>query len=183
MISGHGVYLRPASIGDFEEWSELRRSSQEFIAPWEPTWTADDMSLTGFRQRLAKQAAEIESDRGYAFLLFRSADARMFGQLSFDQVKRGAGQSAILAGWVGQQYSGSGLALRALRVGLAFAFDKLRLHRVEAATLPENRNSNHLLEFVGFQIEGLAKSYGKIDGCWRDHILYAMVTPLEGQIK
>jgi ribosomal-protein-alanine N-acetyltransferase len=174
-IEGHGVYLRPAALSDFDGWSELRRSSQEFISPWEPTWTADEMSLTGFRQRLAKQAAEIESDRGYAFLLFRSADARMFGQLSFDQVKRGAGQSAILAGWVGQQYSGRGLALRALRVGLVFAFDSLRLHRIEAATLPENRNSNHLLEFVGFKIEGFARSYGKINGEWRSHILWAMV--------
>jgi ribosomal-protein-alanine N-acetyltransferase len=175
VISGHGVYLRPASIGDFEEWSELRRSSQGFIAPWEPTWTEGDLSLTGFRRRLATQAAEIEDDRGYTFLLFRASDSRLFGQLSFGQVRRGAAQSAILGGWVGKQYSGSGLSLRALRVGLAFAFDALRLHRVEAATLPENRNSNHLLEFVGFKIEGFAKSYGKIGGRWRSHILWSMV--------
>jgi ribosomal-protein-alanine N-acetyltransferase len=180
MIAGHGVYLRPASIGDFEEWSELRRSSQEFIAPWEPTWSADDLSLTGFRRRLATQAREIEEDRGYTFLLFRASDSRLFGQMSFGQVRRGAAQSAVLGGWVGRSYSGSGLALRALRVGLAFAFDKLRLHRVEAATLPENRNSNHLLEFVGFKIEGFAKSYGKIDGRWRDHVLWGIVAPDRG---
>ena len=177
MIEGHGVYLRPASIGDFEEWSELRRSSREFIAPWEPTWSDDDLSLTGFRRRLATQAREIEEDRGYTLLCFRSANDRMFGQMSFGQVRRGSAQSAILGGWAGKTFSGSGLALRALRVGLVFAFDKLRLHRVEAATLPDNRNSNHLLEFVGFKIEGFAKSYGKIDGRWRDHCLWAMVEP------
>jgi ribosomal-protein-alanine N-acetyltransferase len=87
----------------------------------------------------------------------------------------------VLGGWVGRSFSGSGLALRALRVGLAFAFDKLRLHRVEAATLPDNRNSNHLMEFVGFKIEGLAKSYGKINGVWRSHILWGMVAPSKGQ--
>ena len=175
MISGHGVYLRPASIADFEEWISLRRSSRDFISPWEPTWSADDLSLTGFRQRLARQAEEIENDRGYVLLAFRASDNRMFGQITFGQVKRGAGQSAILGGYVGRQYSGTGLALRALRVGLVFAFGGLRLHRIEAATLPENRNSIHILEFVGFKVEGFARSYGKINGEWRDHILWAMV--------
>lgn len=173
-ISGRGVYLRPSALTDFEEWTDLRRSSQSFISPWEPTWD-DDLSLTGFRQRLARQADEIASDRSYTLLCFRASDKRMFGQLSLGQVKRGAAQSAILGGWVGREYSGRGLAHRAVLAGLSFAFGPLGLRRIEAATLPENRNSIHLLRYVGFQIEGLARSYGKINGTWRDHITWSVL--------
>lgn len=174
-IEGLGVCLRPTQFSDFEEWAELRRTSRSFIAPWEPSWSEDELSLTGFRQRLARQADEIAHDRAYTLLMVRASDSRMFGQLTFGQVKRGAAQSAILGGWVGKQYSGRGLAPRAVRLGLSFAFGALRLNRIEAATLPDNRNSNHLLEHVGFKVEGLGRAYGKIDGIWRDHILWSLI--------
>ncbi len=41
--------------------------------------------------------------------------------------------------------------------------------------MPENEASRKLLEKVGFQYEGYAREYLRIDGDWRDHLLYALL--------
>jgi len=56
---------------------------------------------------------------------------------------------------------------------LPFAFTTLRLHRVEAACIPNNIGSIRLLENTGFTREGYAREYLCINGIWQDHLLYA----------
>jgi ribosomal-protein-alanine N-acetyltransferase len=63
----------------------------------------------------------------------------------------------------------------AVRAVVPFVFDSLELHRLEAACLPENTASMRLLERVGFKREGLARRYLRINGDWRDHVLYALL--------
>ena len=56
-----------------------------------------------------------------------------------------------------------------------FAFDTLRLHRIEAACIPDNARSIRVLEKAGFRREGLLRSYLRINGIWQDHYLYARI--------
>ena len=63
----------------------------------------------------------------------------------------------------------------AMRALVPFAFTTLRLHRLEAACIPENTASVRLLEKTGFQREGYARRYLCINGIWQDHLLYACV--------
>jgi ribosomal-protein-alanine N-acetyltransferase len=56
---------------------------------------------------------------------------------------------------------------------LPVAFNALRLHRIEAATMLNNFASMRVLESVGFGREGMARGYLKINGRWEDHVLYA----------
>ena len=65
--------------------------------------------------------------------------------------------------------------LEALRLVIPYAFETLRLHRIEAACIPDNARSVRVLEKAGFQREGLLRSYLRINGSWQDHYLYALV--------
>jgi ribosomal-protein-alanine N-acetyltransferase len=65
----------------------------------------------------------------------------------------------------------------ALGAALGFIFDAYRLHRVMASYRPDNARSGRLLENLGFEREGLAKAYLKIDGQWADHVLTSLVNP------
>ena len=60
---------------------------------------------------------------------------------------------------------------------IGFAFERLGLHRVEAACLPHNEKSASLLVKAGFEEEGFARAYLKIDGDWRDHRLFGLLSP------
>ena len=63
----------------------------------------------------------------------------------------------------------------ALDLLAGYAFDTLRLHRIEAACIPDNARSIRVLEKAGFQREGLLRSYLRINGVWQDHYLYALI--------
>ena len=67
-IAGEGVALRAPHSGDFAEWAALREPSRDFLAPWEPTWPADDLTRGAFRRRLKRYAEDQRSDLAYAFL-------------------------------------------------------------------------------------------------------------------
>ncbi len=70
---------------------------------------------------------------------------------------------------------------RAVAAVVDFGFTKLRLHRVEAACIPENIPSIAVLERNGFTREGYARGYLKIDGAWRDHVLFGRLESDAGQ--
>jgi ribosomal-protein-alanine N-acetyltransferase len=59
-----------------------------------------------------------------------------------------------------------------VRALVPFCFDTLRLHRLEAACIPSNQASIHLLEKTGFTREGYAREYLCINNVWQDHLLY-----------
>lgn len=175
VIWGEGVKLRAPLMGDYPAWAELRAASREFLTPWEPTWSADDLTRGAFRRRLRRYADDQRADLAYAFLLFRSADDVLLGGLTLANVRRGVAQAATVGYWMGAPYAGQGYMSAALQAVLPFCYNELRLHRVEAACIPRNVPSIRLLEKSGFQREGLAKEYLCINGVWQDHLLFGRV--------
>jgi len=53
-----------------------------------------------------------------------------------------------------------------------FAFDELRLHRLEICIIPRNRNSRRVMEKLGIREEGVAERFLEINGTWEDHVRY-----------
>jgi ribosomal-protein-alanine N-acetyltransferase len=150
--------------------------SREFLAPWEPTWNEDDLTRNAFRLRAKRAAREISTDEAYSLFIFESHSETLLGGLTLGLIRRGVAQACTLGYWMGQRHAGKGHMTEAVRGALRFAFSELALHRVEAACLPNNEPSRRLLERVGFQPEGLARAYLKINGAWADHLLYAALS-------
>ena len=170
------VVLRYPTMADHTAWAVLRAESRAFLSPWEPVWASDDLTRTAFRRRLRRYQREIREGTGYPFLVFAAPEMVLVGGLTLSHVVRGVTQSCSLGYWIGERYARRGLMSAAVRAVLPFAFDTLRLHRVEAACLPHNAPSIRLLEKTGFTREGYARRYLCIDGRWQDHLLYAIVS-------
>ena len=92
-----------------------------------------------------------------------------------DSVRRGVAQSASLGYWIGAKYARNGYMKEALKLLIPSLFIDLRLNRIEAATLEENVASRNLLKKIGFKKEGVLRKYLKINGAWRDHVLYGLL--------
>ena len=101
----------------------------------------------------------------------------MLGGVTLDAVRRGTTQRAVLGYWLAEHETGNGYMTEAVRAVLGFAFRELKLHRVEAASIPENVPSVRVLERAGFTREGYMNSYIRIDGRWEDHLLFAVIDP------
>jgi ribosomal-protein-alanine N-acetyltransferase len=173
IIRGRGVWMRPPQMSDYTAWAELRERSRDHLTPWEPLWPRDELSRGAYRRRLRHYHREIREDQGYAFLLFEEGTSRMVGGLTLSNLRRGVTQSVSLGYWLGKPCTGKGHMTEAVRAVLPFAFASLRLHRVEAACMPDNTASIAVLERNGFEREGYARSYLFIAGGWRDHLLFA----------
>jgi len=83
----------------------------------------------------------------------------------------------LIGYWVGQPYARQGLTLAAVKAVSRFSFERLALHRLEAACLPSNEASRGVLLKAGFSQEGLARAYLRINGIWEDHLLFGLVSP------
>ena len=173
-LAGDRVYLRPPERGDYEEWASLRARSRNFLTPWEPSWPPDALSRTSFRARVARYAEDWRTDQGYNFFICGS-DETLVGGLGLSNLRRGVAETASLGYWMGERYAGRGYMKEALRLMLGFAFDRLHMHRIEAACLSNNDTSRHLLTHCSFREEGYARKYLCIDGKWQDHVLFGLL--------
>ena len=179
-VEGEGVWLRPPRAGDFAEWRELRAQSQAFLQPWEPTWPAEDLSRAAFRRRLMAYARDREAGLAYPFFVFRGSDDALTGGITLSNIRRGVAQMGSVGYWCGRPFTRQGLTLGAVRGLCEFSFRTLALHRLEAACIPANAPSRDLLRKAGFAEEGFARAYLKINGAWRDHVLFGQTSPYGG---
>jgi [ribosomal protein S5]-alanine N-acetyltransferase len=176
VIGGKRLLLRPPQRDDFRAWVALRTTSRAFLQPWEPLWPEDDLTARAFRRRITRYHAEIGKDEAYPFFIFSADGQGLLGGLNLTNVRRGAASMASLGYWMGQSHAGQGLMTEAVNLIIPFAASRLRLRRIEAACVPENRVSIRLLEKTAFVQEGYARQYLAINGAWHDHLLFARQT-------
>ena len=167
-LEGEGVYLREAQKGDYQAWADLRAASESWLVPWEPEWRFDELSRACYLWRLQGWRHDIKLGLAAPFLVFRSSDDALVGGVNISNIRRGVAQDCTIGYWVGQPFARQGFTRAAVRAVVAYAFGPLGLHRVQAACVPTNFRSRGLLESIGFQEEGLARQYLKINGEWKD---------------
>ncbi|WP_338941435.1 GNAT family N-acetyltransferase [Paraburkholderia sp. 22B1P] len=102
----------------------------------------------------------------------------MVGDCNFTNIVRGPFQACHLGFSLAKRFEGQGLMREALTSAITYIFDEIGLHRIMANIRPENVRSARLLERLGFEREGLARSYLKINGVWADHVLTSLINQI-----
>ena len=166
LVRGERVYLRHPRKADGEEFNELVIASRSFLHPW-VTPASTPEAYARFLQGSRRASV-------CAFLVCRIDDRRIVGVCNLSQILRSNLQQAFLGYWVGAAFAGRGYMTEALHLVLRYAFENLKLHRIEANVQPENGNSKALLLRAGFRLEGFSPRYLKVLGRWRDHERWAI---------
>ena len=177
-VVGGRVVLRPLEAKDHGEWREVRLANREWLEPWEPLPDAGSPDpvhdAQAFRSRCAALARHRNLDSSYHFGVFVAH--QLAGELSLQNVQRGAAQTATVGYWVDRRWAGRGIVPEACVVAFAFAFDELRLHRLEIAIVPRNTNSRRVMEKLDVREEGIAERFLQINGTWEDHVRYGITS-------
>jgi ribosomal-protein-alanine N-acetyltransferase len=172
------LVLRAPKVTDVPELRLVMRKNAEHLRPFSPAHPPgeDPGSLTGLSTMVARQRREWRHDRRFSFVMtMRDPEAPIIGRVSLNNIVRGAFLNADLGYWIDESFQKRGLMTEGVRAVLAFAFDELGLHRVQAAIMPHNLASLRVVEKLGFRREGEAAAYLRIAGKWEDHILFAIL--------
>lgn len=84
-------------------------------------------------------------------------------------------RSAIVSYWLSKKYTGRGLATESLNLLAKFAFEVLRLNRLELSASVRNEKSSAVALRAGFKEEGLCRDYELIDGKFVDHRRFSLL--------
>jgi ribosomal-protein-alanine N-acetyltransferase len=167
--------IRLLDVEEAELLQRYRVENREHLVPWEPLRTESHYSLDGCRQAIEAGLEAARADRGFPFAVLTPDASEMIASFTFANVVRGVFQACHLGYGIARRHEGEGLMFEALDAGIRYAFGPLDFHRVMANYMPRNERSGRLLERLGFEKEGLAKRYLKIDGLWEDHVLTAKI--------
>lgn len=153
--------LRTLAVGDLEGVRAV------FADPAWARWFGPGADAAGHIQR----ARESWLDGTAAwFTVFRAGDERYVGEVGLRMEDRGR---ANLEYWLGAHARGQGLAVRAVRLAVGWAFATLDVGRLQIWTEPENTASQRVAEAAGFTREGVLRAYDEIDGRRVDSVFFS----------
>lgn len=164
-------HLRVLTQEDVPELTSLLVAQAEYLAPWEPARDPEFFTLDKQSELAGQAILDFNQELSVPFLIVSDRD-EILGRITLNGIVRGALQSTAIGYWIRSDYAGQGHATHAVSQAIDYAFTALNLHRVQAEVLPENFGSQRVLERNRFQLFGTAPQYLKINGVWRDHLMY-----------
>lgn len=139
-----------------------------FLAVEPPGTLADTLFFIGRCRELREQGreyvyviADVVSDEAMGIICLRHIDPPL--------------RTAQIGTWLGRERWGSGANAEAKHLMLDFAFDRLRLHRVEARIAVDNVRSRRAFERLGASREGVLRESFFKDGKFYDQHLYVLL--------
>jgi len=146
-----------------------------FLSPWEPQRSEAYYSLETCQLRVREMRRDFLEDKGVVFCFLSPNEDRMLAYSNYSNIIRGVFQACNLGYSLRESEQGKGIMNEVLSAGLEYIHKELHIDRIQASYMPRNAKSAAVLKKLGFDKEGIARDYLKINGRWEDHILTALV--------
>lgn len=163
--------LRLVEARDAETIFHLIDRNREHLRRWLP-WLDGNMSIDDTQTFIRHSQEQYSSKRGFqTVIVYKDEIAGIIGYHPIDWQNR----VVMIGYWLGGRFQGKGIMTEASRVLVNYAFNELKLHRVEIKCATGNTKSCAIPERLRFTKEGVIK-----DGEWLyDHfvdlVLYRML--------
>jgi ribosomal-protein-alanine N-acetyltransferase len=171
-VAGVRCSIRDLRPEDADEMLELRVRNRSFFTPFEPILPPEHFTRGAQLDAIVHGNRAWDDDREYTFGIALPS-GELAGRIRLSVVVRGPWQNANMGYYVSLESNGRGICTEAVGLTVRFAFERLGLHRVQAAVMPRNTASIRVLEKNGFRREGSAPRYLRINGVWEDHAIFA----------
>ncbi len=153
----------------------FREENRDHLKQWEPTRQAAFFTEGFWEAHLRLTLRDFREGTSVSFVLMSPSEDEVLGVCNYSTIVRGTFQSCHLGYALAEKHEGKGIMFEALSLANTYMFSDLGLHRIIAGYLPYNVRSEKLLDRLGFEQEGLARKYLKINGRWEDHVLTALI--------
>jgi len=165
------IQLVPANVSLAEQVVDYYKRNRDFLEAFEPVRDGTFFSVEHQREVLKREMLAYEERTAFRFyILPADQPSRIIGIIGLNNVIWGAFCSAFLGYKLDKGFLNRGYMSMAVGMLTKYAFEELRLHRIEANVMPKNKASLRVLEKNHFTNEGISKYYLNINGVWEDHI-------------
>ncbi|MCP1126190.1 GNAT family N-acetyltransferase [Bacillus sp. 3103sda1] len=174
-LKGSRILVKILEDSDAEKLLDLELKNRDFFQTYTPLREDDFYTLKSQLNRIRENKEKKDLDQLYSFGIYVIETEELIGNITLTEVLRGPLQSCYIGYSLDKNHNGKGYMTEAVKLVVSYAFDELKLHRIEAGVMPHNIGSIKVLEKSGFHKEGIAKKNVKINGRWEDHQVLAIV--------
>lgn len=169
-LADEQVVLRPWNEADVPQQMDAFRDPVFLThSDWQP------LSDEEARRRLVEQEQSRIRGERIAFAVVDHDDPRLvLGEVSLNWVNA-KDRRAALGYWLTPNARGRGVASKAVRLVARWAFETLRLARLEITCGPDNHGSQSVALRCGFSREGLLRSHQTLKGARRDTVVFGLL--------
>lgn len=175
-LIGNKIFIRPFKDTDAEALLELHLRNSEFFQKYSPSHDNEYYTLDSKRNFISNSIKQWKKGSEYSFGIYIKDKEILVGDISLFHILRGPLQKCLIGYSLDKEFNGKGYSTEAVSLAVRFAFDELKLHRIEAGVMLNNFGSMRVLERSGFHKEGLAQKDVKINGRWEDHQIFAIIS-------
>lgn len=169
--------IKLSSVKDAACIAQYYLDNAEHLAAWEPKRRPGSHAREIWAERLRFREHEQRDGRGYYFLAYNDEHSAVIATCSLTGIARGPLEACYMGYSVDRHHEGQGVMKRMCLHVIDYAFNKIELHRIMANYMPNNERSGNLLKKLGFEREGYAKQYLRINDRWQDHVLTSLINP------
>ena len=164
------LLLRPLEMGDSGAFLDIFSDAETLLY-----WSREPINSIAEAESLLQQDIEWSASDDCICLGVALADSNLIiGKITLFQLSKQNRRAEI--GYVlDRRHWGKGYMTEAMGWLLDFAFNVLKLHRLEADTDPDNIPSLALLEKFGFAREGLFRDRWWVHDKWHDSVMLGLL--------
>ena len=154
-----------------EELFVLVDQNRKYLREWLP-WLDNNKSLRDTQEFIKTSLEQFANNNGFQVgIWFQGKLAGVIGYHKIDWINR----VTSIGYWVVASFQGRGLITKACRVLVDYAFNELKLNRVEIRCAVENRKSRAIPERLGFKEEGVIRQAEWLYDHFVDLVVYGMI--------
>jgi len=170
------LLLQTINMSHVESYFDFLIRNAEFFKKWSPAYDEGYSGLEYHKKRMAAAEKDMAEGRLMKFaVLLKNNLNNIIGTVSFSNIIKGPFQSCFLGYRMDEKENGKGYAKEAIRKGVDYMLNEVKLHRIEANIIRHNKPSIRVAEKLGFAYEGMSKKYLQINGNWEDHLHYVLL--------
>lgn len=154
-----------------EEATALVRRNLKYLSEWLP-WVHENFSVEDALEFVRRNRRNFAENRGYGVhIIYRGQHAGNIGYNNIDWKNR----STEIGYWLAASFQGKGIMTRACRAFVSYAFDELKLNRIDIRCGVGNTKSRAIPERLGFKQEGVLRQAELLRDKYLDLVAYAML--------
>ncbi len=173
------TYLKMLDLSDVDELFALTDRSRDTLREWLPF--VDNVTSVKDTEYFVRNAMQqyVDNNGIQAGIYY---DGKLAGVIGYHQVNWQHKWTSI-GYWLGNDFVGKGLVTNSMKAFIDFAFDYLKLHRIEVRVAVGNIRSRTIPKVLGFNEEGRLRDAEWLYDHYVDQVVYGLTATEWKKIK